>query len=162
MVEPVRRDRLIIVIGIAKLVKALVLVAAAVSVLATMNDRVRTWLHELASGSGRDVMTKLVADLSGSSHHKIELIATLLVLYAALYTVEGVGLLARKVWAEWLTIIITCSFIPFEVYEVIAKGSWIKALVLVANILIAIYLIARRIHARHKHGLMGWLREHFG
>lgn len=161
MVEPARRDRVIIVIGIAKLLKALVLVAAAVSVLATMHNGVRAWLKELAAGSGREPMTKLVADLTGSSHHKIELIATLLFLYAALFTVEGVGLLSRKVWAEWLTIIITCSFIPLEVYEVIEKGSSVKAVVLVANILIVIYLIARRIHAHHKHGLIGWLRERF-
>ena len=161
MAETDRRDRVIIVIGIAKLLKALVLLATAVSVLATMNDGVRARLRELAAGSGREPLTKLVADLTGSTHHKIELIATLLLLYAALFTVEGVGLLYRRVWAEWLTIIITCSFIPLEIYEVIEKGSWIKAIVLVANILIAIYLIARRIHARHKHGLIGWLRDRF-
>jgi uncharacterized membrane protein (DUF2068 family) len=162
MAEPARRDRVIIVIGIAKLLKALVLVAAAVSVLATMHDGVRAWLKELASGSGREPITKLVADLTGSSHHRIELIATLLLLYATLFTVEGVGLLFRRVWAEWLTIIITCSFIPLEIYEVIVKGSLVKAVVLVANILIAIYLIARRTHAHRKHGLIGWLRERFG
>ena len=80
----------------------------------------------------------------------------------ALFTVEGVGLLSRKIWAEWLTIVITCSFIPLEIYEVVEKGSVMKAVVLVANILIAIYLIARRLHAHHKHGLVGWLKERFG
>jgi uncharacterized membrane protein (DUF2068 family) len=161
MAEPQRRDRVIVVIGILKLLKALVLIAAAVSVFATLHGSFRTYLKELAAGSGREIITKAVGDLTGSSPHKIELIGTLLVLYAALFTVEGVGLLTRKVWAEWLTIVITCSFIPLEVYEVIEKGSLIKALVLVANILIAIYLIARRLHAHHRHGLVGWLRERF-
>jgi uncharacterized membrane protein (DUF2068 family) len=79
-----------------------------------------------------------------------------------LFSVEGIGLLTRKVWAEWLTIIITTSFIPLEVYEMVHKSSAIKAVVLVANILIVIYLVARRIHASHQHGLKGWLRERFG
>jgi hypothetical protein len=44
---------------------------------------------------------------------------------------------------------------------VIEKGSAMKALVLVVNILIAIYLIGRRLHAHHRHGVIGWLRERF-
>jgi uncharacterized membrane protein (DUF2068 family) len=162
MAEPQRRDRLIVVIGILKLLKALVLVVAAVSVFATLHGSFREYIKELAAGSGREVITKAVGDLTGSSPHKIELIGTLLLIYAAMFTVEAYGLLARKVWGEWLTIIITCSFIPLEVYEVIEKGSPIKALVLVANVLIAIYLIGRRLHARHHHGLIGWLRERLG
>jgi uncharacterized membrane protein (DUF2068 family) len=161
MAEPIRRDRVIVVIGVLKLLKALVLVAAAISVFATLRGSFRTYLKELAAGSGREIVTRAVGDLT-SSPHKIELVGTLLVIYAALFTVEGVGLIARRVWAEWLTIIITCSFIPLEIYEVIEKGSAIKALVLVVNILIAIYLIGRRLHAHHRHGLIGWLRERFG
>jgi uncharacterized membrane protein (DUF2068 family) len=162
MAEPQRRDRVIVVIGILKLLKALVLVAAAISMFAMLHGSFRTYLKELAAGSGREVITKAVADLTDSSPHRLELIGTLLVLYAALFTVEGVGLLARRVWAEWLTIVITCSFIPLEIYEVIEKGSAIKVLVLVVNIVIAIYLIGRRLHAHHRHGLIGWLRERFG
>ena len=156
-----RHDRLIVLIGVLKLVKALILLAAAVSVIASLNDGVRGYLKELAAGSGREVITHYVRSLTGGSHHYTELIGSGLLTYAALFTVEGVGLLRKRVWAEWLTIIITTSFIPFEIYEVIHKNSGIKAAVLVANILIAIYLIGRRIHASHEHGLKGWLRERF-
>jgi uncharacterized membrane protein (DUF2068 family) len=162
MAEPQRRDRVIVVIGILKLLKALVLVAAAISVFATLRGSFRTYLKELAAGSGREIITRAVADLTGSSAHRIELIGTLLLMYAALFTVEGIGLLSRRVWAEWMTIIITCSFIPLEIYEVIEKGSPIKVLVMVVNILIAIYLIGRRLHAHHRHGFIGWLRERLG
>jgi len=162
MPEPQRRDRVIVVIGVLKLLKALVLIAAALSVFGTLRGSFRAYVRELAAGSGREMITKAVGDLTGSSPHKIELIGTLLLIYAALFTVEGIGLIARRVWAEWLTIIITCSFIPLEIYEVIEKGSAIKALVLVVNILIAIYLIGRRLHAHHRHGVIGWLRERFG
>ncbi len=162
MPEPQRRDRLIVLIGVLKMLKSFLLVAAAVCVFATLHGGFRTYLQELAAGSGREIITKAVGDLTHSSSHKVEVIGALLVVYAALFAVEGVGLLSRKVWAEWLTIIITVSFIPLEIYEVIAKGSIIKAAVLVVNILIAIYLIARRLHASHRHGIVGWLREHAG
>lgn len=156
-----RHDRLIIAIGIAKLAKALVLLAAAVSAFATLNDGVRAWLKQLAAGSGREVITRHVGHMANYGPHRLELIGGGLLVYAALFTVEGVGLLRRRVWAEWLTIIITTSFIPLEIYELITKGSPIKAAVLVANILIVIYLIARRIHASHTHGIKGWLRDRF-
>jgi uncharacterized membrane protein (DUF2068 family) len=156
-----RQDRLIVLIGVLKLVKALVLLAAAVSVFATLHDGVRAALREFAAGSGREVITHYVGTLTNGGPHRTELIGGGLLAYAALFTVEGIALLTHKVWGEWLTIIITTSFIPLEIYEMVHKGSAIKAAVLVANILIVIYLVARRIHASHEHGIKGWLRERF-
>lgn len=156
-----RRDRLITLIGVLKLAKALVLVAAAVSVLASLHSGVRDWLKELAAGSGRELVTHSIASLTSYGPHRVEAIAFGLFLYAALFTVEGIGLLKGKLWAEWLTLIITASFIPLEVYELIHERSAMKAAVLVMNILIVIYLIARRIHASHQHGIKGWLRDRF-
>ncbi|MEO8554876.1 MAG: DUF2127 domain-containing protein, partial [Kofleriaceae bacterium] len=123
---PERHDRLILLIGVAKLVKALVLVAAAVSVFATLNDGVRSWLKELAAGSGREAITRHVGHVANYGPHRLELIGGGLLIYAALFTVEGVGLLRRRVWAEWLTIIITTSFIPLEIYELIEKVTWLR------------------------------------
>jgi len=156
-----RRDRLITLIGVLKLAKALVLVAAAVSVFASLRSGVRDWLKQLAAGSGRELVTHSIASLTSYGPHRVEAIAFGLFLYAALFTVEGIGLLKGKLWAEWLTLIITTSFIPLEVYEVLHKQSAMKATVLVVNISIVIYLIARRIHASHQYGIKGWLRDRF-
>ncbi len=160
-VVPHKRDRLITLIAVLKLAKAVVLVAAAVSVLASLHSGVRDWLKQLAAGSGRELVTHSIASLTSYGPHRVELIAGGLFVYAAMFTVEGVGLLKHKLWAEWLTLVITASFIPLEVYEVIHKGSGMKALVLAVNILIVLYLIARRIHASHEHGIAGWLRDRF-
>jgi len=156
-----RHDRLIVLIGVLKLVKSLILLAAAVSVFATLDHGVRTALKQFAAGSGREVITHYVATLTNHGPHRTELIGGGLVAYSALFAVEGYGLLTHKLWGEWLTIIITTSFIPLEIYEVIHKSSAMKGLVLAANILIVIYLVARRIHASHQHGIKGWLRERF-
>jgi uncharacterized membrane protein (DUF2068 family) len=61
--------------------------------------------------------------------------------YAAVFATEGIGLWMQKRWAEWLTTIITASLIPLEVWEVIFRPTVGKALVLVANTAIVIYLV---------------------
>jgi uncharacterized membrane protein (DUF2068 family) len=69
--------------------------------------------------------------------------------YAAVFTVEGVGLLLRKRWAEWLTVVVTASFIPFEVYEMVEHFGAGKVVALVVNVAIVLYLLARRLRERH-------------
>jgi uncharacterized membrane protein (DUF2068 family) len=64
-------------------------------------------------------------------------------LYAGLFATEGIGLLMRKLWAEYFTIITTSLFIPLEVYEVVRHFSWGKVVVTIVNVLIVWYLVLR-------------------
>ncbi|KAA6459765.1 DUF2127 domain-containing protein [Acidobacteria bacterium AB60] len=61
--------------------------------------------------------------------------------YAALGILEAIGLYLEKAWAEFLTLIITASFLPFEVHEIMRRLSWMRVGLLVANILVLFYLI---------------------
>ena len=63
--------------------------------------------------------------------------------YAALLLTEGTGLLMRKHWAEYFTVITTAALIPLEVYELANHFSWGKILVLIVNVAILVYLVAR-------------------
>jgi uncharacterized membrane protein (DUF2068 family) len=63
--------------------------------------------------------------------------------YSALLFTEGIGLLMEKVWAEYMTVIITGSFIPLEVYELIRRVTLIRACVLLANVIVVAYLVMR-------------------
>jgi uncharacterized membrane protein (DUF2068 family) len=56
----------------------------------------------------------------------------------------------QKRWAEWLTVIVTASLIPLEVWELIFRPNVGKAAVLVANTAIVIYL-AWHVRSRTKH-----------
>ncbi|HEY2861869.1 MAG TPA: DUF2127 domain-containing protein [Terracidiphilus sp.] len=62
-------------------------------------------------------------------------------LYAAVGIVEAIGLYFEKVWAEFLTVAITASFLPIEIREVIVKIGWWKVGLLIANLLVLIYLL---------------------
>ena len=79
-------------------------------------------------------------------------VAIVLFAYTVLAAVEGVGLLMRKTWAEWLTIVTTAGFIPLEVYEFAKRFTWVRLAILLLNVGVVIYLIVRlrRDHAKRK------------
>jgi uncharacterized membrane protein (DUF2068 family) len=62
--------------------------------------------------------------------------------YAALLLTEGVGLLLRRRWAEYFTVIVTGSFIPLELYELTRRISTTRIIVLAVNVAIVWYLVA--------------------
>lgn len=63
-------------------------------------------------------------------------------LYALMYLVEGGGLLLRKHWAEYLTVVATGLFIPLEIYEVLKRPTaWVRDSLLVINVAIVAYMI---------------------
>ncbi len=76
--------------------------------------------------------------------------------YAAVGVVEAVGLYLEKVWAEFLTILITASFLPIEVHELIRRFTWMRVSILAINVAVFFYLLyllgergAARARARH-------------
>ena len=135
-----RSDFLLRLIAVGKLLKAAALVAVAIGLLS------HRWLHDLHPNN--HLLQHAIARVldmrpRGDRHH----LARVLV-YAALFVVEGIGLLFDKLWAEYMTTIITMSFIPVELYELIEHGSGAKAAVLVLNIFVVIYLVWR-LHRDH-------------
>jgi uncharacterized membrane protein (DUF2068 family) len=71
--------------------------------------------------------------------------------YAGIGLIEGIGLYLEKVWAEYLTLAITASFLPWEVFEVFHRLTWIRAGLLVLNTLVLLYLVkvvAERVRER--------------
>jgi uncharacterized membrane protein (DUF2068 family) len=65
------------------------------------------------------------------------------IIYASIFVVEGVGLLLRKRWAEYMTVITTSLLLPVEGFEVFHRVTIVKVIVLAANAAIVAYLIAR-------------------
>jgi uncharacterized membrane protein (DUF2068 family) len=61
--------------------------------------------------------------------------------YAAVEGLEAVGLWFQKRWAEYLTFIVTTSFIPLEVYELTHKFTPFKVFALIVNAAIVVYLL---------------------
>ena len=58
-----------------------------------------------------------------------------------MFAVEGVGLVLKKRWAEYVTVITTAGFLPVEVYELFHHPRPAKVIVLALNSLIVVYLV---------------------
>ena len=61
--------------------------------------------------------------------------------YSALSYVEGIGLYFEAVWAEYLTLIITASFLPLEIIEIFKRQTWFRFSLLALNLLVFMYLL---------------------
>lgn len=85
----------------------------------------------------------LVRNMEFISHAMIIRVALATAAYAMVETAEAVGLFLRKGWAEWLVILVTVSFIPFEVYECLTRPNPIKLASLIGNLIILWYLLKR-------------------
>ena len=68
-------------------------------------------------------------------------------LLAAVFFTEGIVLFYLQKWAEYLTVVVTASFVPFEVFEVLKKFGPIKAMVLVINLVI-LFILVRVLRAK--------------
>lgn len=140
------RDVLIRLIAVFKLVKALLLIAIGVGALSLRNHHdgaLGTWIHALVFDPHGKLFHEAVARISGLDTRQLADIAIGSLVYAAVFTVEGIGLMLRRGWAEVLTTLITVSFLPLEIYEMIEHRSWAKLAVIVANALIVVYLVRR-------------------
>jgi uncharacterized membrane protein (DUF2068 family) len=61
--------------------------------------------------------------------------------YSAVSYVEGIGLYFEKVWAEYLTLIITASFLPWEIIEIFRRQTIFRFSLLAVNLLVFLYLL---------------------
>jgi uncharacterized membrane protein (DUF2068 family) len=61
--------------------------------------------------------------------------------YSALALTEGIGLLLERTWAEFLTLALTLSFVPWEIYELVRHATWIKAGLFAINLAVLGYLV---------------------
>src|SRR3954452_23443969 len=81
----------------------------------------------------------------------IRLAGAAFAVYAIIEGVEAYGLWQGKRWAEYLTLIVTASFLPLEVYEISHRVTVFKVFALIVNIAIVVYLL----YAKRLFGLRG-------
>jgi uncharacterized membrane protein (DUF2068 family) len=73
--------------------------------------------------------------------HLLRRIGVVAFSYAALSLAEGTGLYLERAWGEYLTLTITASFLPWEIFEVFHQLTWVRVGLLVVNSLVFFYLL---------------------
>jgi uncharacterized membrane protein (DUF2068 family) len=100
----------------------------------------------LDSGRGwwRQVVDQILDRFSNASRLQADVVAVAAILYGCLEAFEGIGLLLRRRWAEYLVLVATAAFLPLEIEELIRKPTIIKAGAFLVNVVIIGYLIWRK------------------
>ena len=71
----------------------------------------------------------------------IELAAGGAFLDALLSAVEGLALRSGRWWAPWLVVFATGALLPWELFEIVKKPTWVRAVLLLLNFAVVVYLV---------------------
>jgi uncharacterized membrane protein (DUF2068 family) len=144
----------IVLIAIFKLLKGVILVAVGFGALHLLHrdvgETVMRWVNVLRVDPDNRMIHGLVTKVLQVSPNQLKGISAGTFFYAALLLTEGTGLLLRKTWAEYFTVITTAGLIPLEIYEIVEHVTAAKIIVLIINAAIVVYLIVR-IRSRRGH-----------
>ncbi len=121
----------------------LCLIGAGLLLLITRDPdaQVAHWLAALQIDTDNDFIRRLLSRLDAISPVKFQRLGIGAFIYAGLLMTEGTGLLLQKRWAEFLTVVVTGSFLPFELLEVAKHFTLAPLALLVANGAIVWYLV---------------------
>jgi uncharacterized membrane protein (DUF2068 family) len=132
-------------IGALKLATGLLLAAAGFGIFKLMKTDLGTTLDHVVRRLHLDpdgwVVQEVAARVTGIKRSQLMAIGAGTFFYAFLGFLEGTGLILRKRWASYLTIVITASLLPFEGYELARKLTWVRLAVLAVNLAILAYLV---------------------
>jgi uncharacterized membrane protein (DUF2068 family) len=132
-------------IALFKFVKATLLAAGALAAWKLTNPQVHfalhAWADALPAGFSEHLVQKGLAFISGVPISRWKQLEFLSMAYAGLLATEGIGLWRQFRWAEYLTILSTAWFLPFEVLELVRRPTPLRLAILAGNVLVVIYLV---------------------
>src|SRR6478672_7056634 len=167
--KALRQLTILRILAVERVIRGLVLIAAGYGVyrfesaqkaLQGSFGRLVPALRPLANQFGVDLdHSALLSGATKALHARagtLNLVALGLVAYGVLELVEGVGLWLAKRWGEYLTVIATAAFLPYEVSELFKSVTVTKVGAFVINVLAVVYLLL----AKRLFGLRGGRRAY--
>jgi uncharacterized membrane protein (DUF2068 family) len=147
-----------------KFLQALSLILVGLGALGLMNEGVSDaagqWLERLAVGNGQRFAAAAAARMlpvfNAATPRHFAAFGVGALLYACVFLTEGVGLWRGKKWAEYLTIAVTASLLPFEVVAVVHRVTLVRVATLVINSLVIAYLVWELRARRAREQSPGW------
>src|SRR5947209_13101004 len=149
------RDELILrVFAVERFIRFAVFAAAAYGVWRFKSDRghiQQAFNHDLPAirelyqdlGFNFD-HSKLIGQIQHSftlDARTLTYLAIGLVLYSLIKLAEGVGLWLGQRWGEYLAMVATSVFLPYEAYDLTVKITWLRVGALVINLVLVAYLV---------------------
>jgi uncharacterized membrane protein (DUF2068 family) len=138
-------DKWLVVIGALKLCEAALFIALGIGVLRLLHKDLVDELTHLMLALHHDpegrLSSLLLDKVALLDPHRLKQISAAIFAHAALDILEGTGLVLRKVWAEFVTVILSGFFLPFEFMALARHVTWLRVGVTAVNVAVVIYLI---------------------
>ena len=149
------RDELILrVFAVERFIRFVVFAAAAYGVWRFKYDRghiqqafnhdlpaIRELYQDLGFNFDHSKLIGLIQHSFTLDARTLTYLAIGLVLYALIELTEGVGLWLGQRWGEYFAMVATSVFLPYEVYDLTVKVTWLRVGALVINLLLVVYLV---------------------
>jgi uncharacterized membrane protein (DUF2068 family) len=152
MIGRARHNKWLMLIAGYKALQALLFVAVGIGALRLMHKDVDDVLGQIAFVLRFNPESRFINFLLDKAalvnDPLLRRIGAVAFSYAALSLAEGIGLYFEKAWGELLTLGITASFLPWELFEVFRRLTWVRVGLLVINFLVFLYLL--KIVSAHK------------
>ncbi|HEY0263841.1 MAG TPA: DUF2127 domain-containing protein [Granulicella sp.] len=138
-------DRGLLLIGLFKLGKSLFFFCLGMGALHFLHKDLGDAVLRLATDLKFDPEGRLVSAMLDKvdliDTHRLRQISIATFAYSVVALIEGWGLMKEKVWAEYLTTILTVSFLPLEIYELFRRPDWFRLGLLLINLAVLGYLV---------------------
>jgi uncharacterized membrane protein (DUF2068 family) len=140
-----KHDQGLLLIGLFKLGKSILFLCLGFGAVHLLHKDIGDEVIRLATALKFDPESRFVAlvldkvDLIDA--HRLREISVATFGYSALALTEGIGLLLEQVWAEYLTLFLTISFLPWELYELARRPDWFRLSLLLINLAVLAYLV---------------------
>lgn len=138
-------NKFLVLIAVYKALQALLFAAVGIGALRLLHkdvgdvfDSIREALH--FSPESR-LVNFLLDKASLVDDQMLRKIGVAAFSYAGLSIAEGIGLYLERAWGEVLTLLITASFLPWELFEVFRQVTWLRVSLLSINFLVFLYLV---------------------
>jgi uncharacterized membrane protein (DUF2068 family) len=152
-----KHDRGLLLIGLFKLSKSAFFFAVGIGAIRLLHKDLGDVAMRVAAALKLDVEGRFVTflvekvDLIDMRHLREAGLGAFA--YSALALLEGIGLMMEKTWAEYLTVGLTVSFLPWELYELAKHPDLVRLALLLANLAVLAYLLwllrKMKLEARH-------------
>jgi uncharacterized membrane protein (DUF2068 family) len=138
-------NRWLILIGAGKILKGLLFIALGFGALhmvhRDLGSMLLQWVTDLRFDPEGRLVNFLLEKVQSLTPHRMRLISVGIFIYAAVDLLEGTGLVLGKLWAEYLTLVVTASLLPWELLSIVHKPGWPKAVFTLINLLVVWYLV---------------------
>ena len=148
-------DRPLMWIASYNLGKGLLLLTLALGLLGFLHrdvdEIVGNWLGWLGVSLENEHVVALLARLDLVTDHQLRILSCVTFSLSGVFVTEGIGLFFKQRWAEYLTVAVTASFIPVELFESLkhfGPGKFILLIVNVATVACLLWILKRNAKPR--------------